>query len=73
MASPVANLQNNINVVKSPEGSFKDLVMSEFSPASVTKFIVDQEPMKFHQINPFLNIGTIYVYSFPICAGRAYC
>ncbi len=50
--------------MKSPEGSYKDLVMNEFLPAFVTKFIVDQEPKKFHQINPFLNVGTIYVYSF---------
>lgn len=64
VASPVANLQNNINLVKSPEGDYKDLVMNEFLPAFVTKFIVQQEEKRFHQINPFLNVGTIYVYSF---------
>ena len=64
VASPVANLQNNINLVKSPEGNYKDLVMNEFLPAFVTKFIVQPEAKKFHQINPFLNVGTIYVYSF---------
>ncbi len=64
VASPVANLQNNINLVKSPEGNYKDLVLNEFLPAFVTKFIVQQEEKRFHQINPFLNVGTIYVYSF---------
>lgn len=64
VASPVANLQNNINLVKSPEGNYKDLVMNEFLPAFITKFIVQQEEKRFHQINPFLNVGTIYVYSF---------
>ena len=64
VASPVANLQNNINLVKSPEGNYKDLVMNEFLPAFVTKFMVQPEAKRFHQINPFLNVGTIYVYSF---------
>jgi hypothetical protein len=64
VASPVANLQNNINAVKSPEGDYRDLVFNEFLPAFVTKFVIAQEEKKFHQINPFLNVGTIYVYSF---------
>lgn len=64
VASPVANLQNNINLVKSPEGNYNDLVLNEFLPAFFTKFIVKAEEKKFHQINPFLNVGTIYVFSF---------
>lgn len=64
VASPVANLQNNINLVKVPEGTYKDLVLNEFLPAFVTKFVITQQEKKFHQINPFLNVGTIYVYSF---------
>jgi hypothetical protein len=64
VASPVANLQNNINAVKVPEGGYKDLVLNEFLPAFVTKFIASPAPRQFYQINPFLNVGTIYVYSF---------
>jgi hypothetical protein len=64
VASPVANLQNNMNEVKSPEGNYRDLVFNEFLPAFVTKFVVAPEEKRFHQINPFLNVGTIYVYSF---------
>lgn len=64
VASPVANLQNNINAVRVSEGGYKDLVLNEFLPAFVTKFIASPAPRQFHQINPFLNVGTIYVYSF---------
>ncbi len=64
VASPVANLQNNINEVKIPEGSYGDLVINEFLPAFATKFFRAEEEKKFHQINPFLNVGTIYVFSF---------
>lgn len=64
VASPVANLQNNINLVKTPEGSYKDLVANEFLPAFVTKFVLPPQEKRFHQINAFLNVGTIYVYSF---------
>lgn len=39
-------------------------MLNEFLPGFVTKFIVQQEEKRFHQINPFLNVGTIYVYSF---------
>jgi len=64
VASPVANLQNNINEVKVPEGNYRDLLLNEFLPAFATKFLITREEKKFHQINPFLNVGTIYVYSF---------
>lgn len=64
IASPVANLQNNINYTKVPEGGFKDLVLNECLPSFLTKFIVPQEEREFYQINPFLNVGTIYVFSF---------
>jgi hypothetical protein len=64
VASPVANLQNNINAVRVPEGGYKDLVLNEFLPAFITKFIAAPAPKQFNQINPFLNVGTIYVYSF---------
>jgi hypothetical protein len=64
VASPVANLQNNINSVRQPEGGYKDLILNEFLPAFITKFIAAPGPKQFNQINPFLNVGTIYVYSF---------
>jgi oligosaccharide repeat unit polymerase len=64
VASPVANLQNNINLVKTPEGNYRDLLVNEFLPAFVTKFFIAPEEKKFHQINGWLNVGTIYVYSF---------
>lgn len=64
IASPVANLQNNINHVKKPEGSYKDLLLNEFLPGFFTKFFIKEDQKEFNQINPFLNVGTIYVYSF---------
>lgn len=64
IASPVANLQNNINEVQVPEGNYKDLVINEFLPAFATKFFRPAEEKTFHQINPFLNVGTIYVFSY---------
>jgi hypothetical protein len=64
VASPVANLQNNINYVKKPEGTYRDLIVNECLPSFLTKFIIGQEEKSFHQINPWLNVGTIYVYSF---------
>ncbi|GGC65192.1 hypothetical protein GCM10011387_18540 [Pedobacter quisquiliarum] len=64
VASPVANLQNNINEVVVDEGGYRDLILNEFLPAFVTKFFRPAEEKTFHQINPFLNVGTIYVFSF---------
>lgn len=64
IASPVANLQNNINYTIIPGGNYKDLVLNEFLPTFLTKFIIPSQEKFFYQINPFLNVGTIYVYSF---------
>lgn len=64
IASPVANLQNNINYIKKPQGSYKDLLLNEFLPGFFTKFFIKEDQKEFNQINPFLNVGTIYVYSF---------
>ena len=64
IASPVANLQNNINYTIIPGGNYKDLVLNEFLPTFLTKFIMPPQEKFFYQINPFLNVGTIYVYSF---------
>ncbi|MVN21005.1 O-antigen polymerase [Mucilaginibacter arboris] len=64
VASPVANLQNNINYVRKPEGSYSNLILNEFLPGFFTKFFIKQDQKEFNQINPFLNVGTMYVYSF---------
>jgi hypothetical protein len=64
IASPVANLQNNINYTTVPGGNYKDLVLNEFLPTFLTKFLIPTQEKSFYQINPFLNVGTIYVYSF---------
>ncbi len=64
IASPVANLQNNINYVKKPEGSYKDLILNECLPNFFVKFLTNGGAKEFNQINPFLNVGTIYVFSF---------
>jgi hypothetical protein len=66
VASPVANLQNNINLTKQNEGSWKVLVLNECFPDFMIKFLpfVHREEKSFYQINSFLNVGTIYVYSF---------
>ena len=66
VASPVANLQNNINLTKKDEGSWKVLILNECFPDFMIKFLpfVHREEKSFNQINSFLNVGTIYVYSF---------
>ncbi|HEY0895728.1 MAG TPA: hypothetical protein VGE15_04195 [Sphingobacteriaceae bacterium] len=64
IASPVANLQNNINKTQEPQGGYKRLIRDEFLPTFLTKFITAPQPKEFYQINPFLNVGTIYVYTF---------
>jgi oligosaccharide repeat unit polymerase len=64
IASPVANLQNNINYVHAPEGNYTDLILNEFLPNFFVKFLTKQETREFNQINPFLNVGTIYVFGF---------
>ena len=66
VASPVANLQNNINMTKQDEGGWKVLVLNECFPDFMIKFLpfLHREEKSFYQINSFLNVGTIYVYSF---------
>jgi hypothetical protein len=66
VASPVANLQNNMNLTRQDEGGWKVLVLNECFPDFMIKFLpfVHREEKSFYQINSFLNVGTIYVYSF---------
>ncbi len=65
VASPVANLQNNINYTHYPEADWKTLFLSECLPEFFTKFVSSiQENKSFYQINEYLNVGTIFVYSF---------
>ena len=63
IASPVANLQNNIDYTITPNGDYFGFVMHECIPNFVIK-LLQMRGIEFHQINPFLNVGTIYVYSF---------
>lgn len=69
VASPMANLQNNIIYTKYPEADWKTLIRLECIPEALTKFFApadfyssDNKP--FYQINEFLNVGTVFVYSF---------
>lgn len=66
IASPVANLQNNIDNTDKPGGNFHQLVINECLPNFITKFVpfLQVPTVEFYQINPFLNVGTMYVYSF---------
>ncbi len=70
-ASPMANLQNNINHVKYSEASWSKLFRLECLPESLTKFfptwantVTRSDDVPFYQINDFLNVGTVFVYSF---------
>jgi oligosaccharide repeat unit polymerase len=63
IASPVANLQNNIHYTTKPNGDVFGFVMHECIPNYVIK-LLQMPGIEFYQINPFLNVGTIYVYSY---------
>ena len=66
IASPVANLENNIDNTIEPRGSFHQLIINECLPNFILKFLpfLQVPAIDFYQINPFLNVGTIYVYSY---------
>lgn len=72
IASPVANLQNNIDNTIAPGGTFKQLIINECLPNFFTKFLpfLQVPGIGFYQINPFLNVGTTYVYSFSYAKWR---
>ena len=53
VASPVANLQNNMNLTRQDEGGWKVLVLNECFPDFMIKFLpfVHREEKSFYQIN----------------------
>lgn len=67
IASPVANLQNNINIEKNVEPNIPEFIIFEMTPDFISKKIVNALSLtrrEFNQINPFLNVGTIYARAF---------
>ncbi len=67
IASPVANLQNNINIEQNVNPSYSEFFIFELVPDFMQKKIVENLSLtrrEFNQINPFLNVGTIYARPF---------
>lgn len=67
VASPVANLQNNINLEPYVTPDYLSFGIYEMLPDFLTKSAnnyIDIHPRRFHQLNDFLNVGTIYANSF---------
>lgn len=63
IGSPLANLQNNITLARDKYSDYTNLVVSEFLPDFIGKRLQTElslKPRAFEQINPFLNVGTIY-------------
>jgi oligosaccharide repeat unit polymerase len=67
IASPVANLQNNINIEQNPDFSYSEFFMFEMIPDFLQKQLTEKlglQRREFNQINSFLNVGTIYARPF---------
>jgi oligosaccharide repeat unit polymerase len=67
IGSPVANLQNNINMEQTVLPNYKDFFIFEMLPDFISKKLAESlslTPREFYQINPFLNTGTIYAKAF---------
>jgi hypothetical protein len=67
IASPVANLQNNINIEEEVEPNYTEFFIFEMTPDFLQKILADKLSLtrrEFHQINSFLNVGTIYARPF---------
>jgi hypothetical protein len=67
VGSPLANLQNNINLAKDKTSDYEGLIVNEFMPDFLGKRLSSElsiKPRAFEQINPFLNVGTIYARPF---------
>jgi oligosaccharide repeat unit polymerase len=67
VGSPLGNLQNNINHEQNVKPDLKSLVVYEFIPDFLSKKIIEllsPQRRDFHQLNSFLNVGTIYANSF---------
>lgn len=63
IGSPLANLQNNINLANDKSVDYEGLTINEFIPDFIGKRLSASLSIKkraFEQINPFLNVGTIY-------------
>lgn len=63
IGSPLANLQNNINQSRYKYYDYSGLVVNELMPDFISKRVSTElsiTPRVFEQINPFLNVGTIY-------------
>lgn len=67
IGSPLANLQNNINLAKEPTVDYTGLFINELAPDFVGKRVskgLFLQYRAFIQINPYLNVGTIYARPF---------
>ena len=67
IASPVANLQNNINIEQNVQPDLKGFIVFEMIPDFISKKISSVFSMtrrEFNQINSFLNVGTLYARPF---------
>lgn len=67
IASPVANLQNNINIERNVYSDYSGFAIFELTPDFISKKIAETYSLyrrEFNQINPFLNVGTIYARAF---------
>lgn len=67
ISSPVANLQNNINIEKNVIPDFKSFAVFEMTPNFVSKNLSKALPVTlrhFNQVNAFLNVGSVYVKPF---------
>ncbi len=67
IGSPVANLQNNINIEQNVYPDYEGFVVFEMTPDFASKQLAKLFALnrrEFHQINSFLNVGTIYARPF---------
>lgn len=67
IASPVANLQNNINIEQNVYPDYLGFVVFEMMPDFISKKVANIFSLtrrEFYQINSFLNVGTIYARPF---------
>lgn len=67
IASPVANLQNNINIEQNVHPDYAGFIVFEMIPDFVSKKIANILSLtrrEFNQINSFLNVGTLYARPF---------
>ena len=67
IASPMANLQNNINVEQKVQPDYLGFAVFEMTPDFLSKKLAEVyaiQRREFNQINSFLNVGTIYARAF---------